>query len=273
MSDERAGDLDPRRLIDLDRHPIDRPGSAEHAALVRRCRDELARNGTYDLEGLLHPEAVERAVAEMRPLVDHASFLHRRDHNVWFLPTDAVAGVAADHPSLTTLHTSNRTVCADQMTGTVVRAVYEWAPLRAFIAATVGVPVLHPLADPLAQLNVMSYRDGEALNWHFDRAQFTTTLLLQRPTSGGEFELREGLRSDDRVDHDGIGDVVTGRDSAVRRRDVTPGTLNVFAGHDILHRVAPVHGPVDRLIAVFSYAETDDVVFSESERIGFYGRA
>ena len=29
-------------------------------------------------------------------------------------------------------------------------------------------------------MNVMAYREGEALNWHFDRSEFTTTLLLQQ---------------------------------------------------------------------------------------------
>lgn len=265
--------IDPLTLVDLDRYPLHRPETAAYTTLVEHCRAELVRQGTYDLVGFLRPDAVRRAVDEMRPLIDHASFLHRRTHNVWFLPADAVEGVGVDHPSLTEMLTSNRTVCADQMADTVVLAVYEWAPLRRFIADTVECPTLHLMADPLARVNVMSYREGEALNWHFDRARFTNTLLLQRPEAGGSFELRPGLRSTDHVDHDGIAAVVAGTDAEVQRRNVEPGTLNVFAGHDILHRVEPVKGPVDRVIAVFSYAETDDVVFSAAERIGFYGRA
>ena len=67
--------------------------------------------------------------------------------------------------------------------------------------------------------------------------------------------------------------VVTGTDPLVQQRNVEPGTLNVFTGRSILHRVAPVRGPVDRMIAVLSYSETDDVMFSPQERIGFYGRS
>jgi hypothetical protein len=51
------------------------------------------------------------------------------------------------------------------------------------------------------------------------------------------------------------------------------GTLNVFRGKNTAHRVTPVAGPVDRIIAVFSYYETPGVRFSDEERIGFYGRA
>jgi hypothetical protein len=99
-----------------------------------------------------------------------------------------------------------------------------------------------------------------------------TTLLLQRPLSGGAFEFRAGLRSSSGVDHDGIASVIAGTDPGVQRRDVEPGTLNVFAGHDIVHRVESVSGPIDRLVAVFSYTETADVEFSAAERLGFYGR-
>jgi hypothetical protein len=48
----------------------------------------------------------------------------------------------------------------------------------------------------LARVNVMAYHDGEALNWHFDRSEFTTTLLLQNPEAGGLFEYRSDLPSD-----------------------------------------------------------------------------
>jgi hypothetical protein len=54
---------------------------------------------------------------------------------------------------------------------------------------------------------------------------------------------------------------------------LTEGTLNVFAGKNSLHRVSTVQGPRSRLIAVFSYYERPGVLFSEKERLGFYGRS
>ena len=53
------------------------------------------------------------------------------------------------------------------------------------------------MRDPSARMNVMRYGNGEALNWHFDRSEFTTTLLLQSPSAGGEFQYRSDLRTDD----------------------------------------------------------------------------
>lgn len=47
----------------------------------------------------------------------------------------------------------------------------------------------------------------------------------------------------------------------------------MFAGHNTVHRVAPVASDIDRVIAVYSYADNDDVVMTPTERLGFSGRA
>ncbi len=67
--------------------------------------------------------------------------------------------------------------------------------------------------------------------------------------------------------------LLRGSDPLVRVNPLAAGTLNVFAGKNTLHRVSPVRGRRDRLVAVYSYYEQPNVTFSERERIGFYGRA
>ena len=131
---------------------------------------------------------------------------------------------------------------------------------------------LYPMDDPLACLNVMTYRDGEALNWHFDRSEFTTTLLLQAPTEGGHFEYRTELRDDNDPNYEGVGAFLQHDNPDRQQLVVCPGTLNVFRGKNTLHRVSPVKGSRDRIIAVFSYYETKGVQFSDEENLGFYGR-
>jgi len=128
------------------------------------------------------------------------------------------------------------------------------------------------MADPLARVNVMTYRDGEALNWHFDRSEFTTTLLLQAPSGGGEFQYRSGLRSDEDPNYDGVARLLAGRDPAVKTAPLDAGTLNVFKGKNTAHRVSAVRGDANRIIAVFSYYERAGVRFSEEDQKRFYGR-
>ncbi len=132
--------------------------------------------------------------------------------------------------------------------------------------------MLHLMEDPLAKVNVIAYRAGEALNWHFDRSQFTTTLLIQAPESGGEFQYRSDLRSDADPNYEGVARLLRGEDDAIRTLPVEPGTLNVFKGRNTLHRISPPVGARARIVAIFSYYDRPGILFSAEERLGFYGR-
>lgn len=260
-----------RDMLDLERFPLDRPESPPFEALVASCRREMAAGGMCNLDGLVRPAGIERAVRELKPLSDRIAYTHQRQHNVYF--EDKVPGAAPDHGALKRFDTIHHTLCDDQLAGTLVHEIYEWPPLPAFLARVLDKPQLFPMGDPLARVNVMKYKPGEALNWHFDRSLFTTTLLIQAADEGGEFEYRSNLRSDADPNFDGVARLLDGFDPDIRINPLAAGTLNVFAGKNTLHRVSPVRGRRERLVAVYSYYERPNVVFSDRERIGFYGRA
>ena len=102
-------------ILDLDRTPLDRLDSPEGKALVARCQADLAAHGMFNLDGLLKPCALTRAVTEVKPLLDSASFTHRRSHNIYF--RNDLPGLAPDHPALRLCETVNHTLCADQIPG------------------------------------------------------------------------------------------------------------------------------------------------------------
>lgn len=259
-----------RELLDLNRFPVNELETGRGQALVDRCRSDLKTAGMFILDTLIRPEALHRSVAEVEPVLERAAFTHAREHNVYF--DDEVKGVDAGHPALRRFRTVNHTICADQIPESLVAQLYEWQPLIDFLAAAMGKPRLFAMADPLARINVMAYHEGEALNWHFDQAEFTTTVLLQAPRAGGVFEYRSGLRTDSDPNHEGVGRLLAGEDENVRTLSLTPGTLNVFRGRNTAHRVSAVEGNRARIVAVFSYYENPGVSFSEGERVGFYGR-
>lgn len=257
-------------LVDLDAYPIDRPESPACAALVQACRARLAADGMFELPGFMRPEVVAAAAQAIGPAMATESFRHARSHNIYF--RDTVEGLAPDHPALAKVETVNHTLCADQLHGNPIVALYDWPPFVAFLAATMGKPALHPMQDPMARINVQASRDGEALNWHFDRSEFTTTILLQAPLEGGELEYRKDLRSAEDPNFDGVAAVLRGEDPLVTRVALKPGALNVFRGVNTLHRVVPVKGPVDRLVAIFAFFDRPGVVMTAAEQQGFYGR-
>ncbi len=260
-----------RDLVDLEAYPLDQPDSAGWHTLVARCRDDLARDGMFNLPGFVRAEALAGAVGDLGPAFETDAFTHRRRHNIYF--RKEIPGLPSDHPALREVETVNRTICADRMGQAAILRLYDWAGFATFLAATMDKPRLHTMADPLARVNAMSYGPGEGLNWHFDRSEFTTTLLLQAPEAGGVFEYRTDLRSDDDPNYDGVAGLLRGEDPELRRLSLTPGTLNVFRGKNTAHRVTPVEGDRARIIAVFSFYEREGVTFTEEERLGFYGRA
>jgi hypothetical protein len=259
-----------REILDLERYPVDRLGTSAGDALVASCQAELAAEGMFNLPGFVRPDVIGLAAAQLIPLIDSVAFTHRRSHNVYF--KREVAGLAPDHPALRQFDTISQTLCGDQIASTLIAKIYDWTPLADFLAAVMEKPGLYLMEDPLARVNVMGYRAGEALNWHFDRSQFTTTLLIQAPEAGGEFQYRTDLRSDDDPNYEGVVRFIDGRDPLVKTLPQKAGTLNVFKGKNTVHRVTPVVGTRDRIVAVFSYYERPGVLFSAEERIGFYGR-
>lgn len=258
-------------IIDLLRYPLNRLSSEDGRKLVKQCQLDLEETGLFNLRGFLLSGAIKQAVENSADQLANHSFTHQRKHNIYFLPE--VEGLEKSHPALKQFETINHTVCSDRIPDSVLIELYEWKPFADFLAAVMGIKELHPMDDELSRLNVMGYTDGEALNWHFDRSEFTTTLLLQAPKKGGEFQYKTGLRTDTDPNYDGVGEFLAGDHADIVTVPLEAGTLNVFRGKNTLHRVSPVVGDKGRVISVFSYYEKPGVRFSADEQIGFYGRS
>lgn len=260
-----------QQLIDLEQYPIDNSKSNAYKALVERCKADLETGGMFNLPDFIRPKALDKAVGEVTYDLTHNSFKHHRHHNIFF--RDVMPGLSSDDPVMQKFDSINHTICADQLKESIVARIYEYAPLRRFLADAMGKENLYLMDDPLAAVNVMSSRDGESLNWHFDQAEFTTTILLQASEEGGELEYSPDLRTENDPNYDGIIKLVEGDKSQNKISRIIPGTLNVFRGVNTPHRVTTVRGNRDRIISIFAYYEQPGVIFTDAMRTGFYGRS
>ncbi|MEE8226251.1 MAG: hypothetical protein V3R30_05495 [Kiloniellales bacterium] len=256
--------------IDVTRYPLDDDLGEGRQALVAACRHDLKSQGSFRIDGFLRPEALAACVRQVVPLMARESFHHCQAHNIYF--AKEAPSLPQGHGALAPLTSSNHTLTCDQLDGTVIRQLYEWEPLCAFLADVLEKQQLYRMADPLARLNVMGYGRDEAIGWHFDRSQFTVTLLLQAPEAGGVFEYRRNLRSEDDPNYGGVARLLDGRDPEVRTLPLRPGTLNVFAGRFAAHRLTPVEGDRMRLVAILSFMEEFQVMFRPEDQLQFYGR-
>ena len=256
-------------LIDLERYPLHQLESAAGQQLVAQCIDDLEHKGMFTLKGFMRREVIDQILPGLLQKFKHESFTHARQHNIYF--DDSIDDIPADHPALARVETVNHTLCGDQL-AEPLRQIYLWPGLTEFLARIMHKLHLYPMDDPLACANVMGYYAGEGLNWHFDRSEFTTTLLLQAPQQGGEFQYRQGLRSEQDPNYDGIARLLRDEDAEVATLKLGAGDLNVFKGKNTAHRVTPPVGNLARVVTVFSYYETPGRMFSDEENLGFYGR-
>ncbi len=263
-----AGAPAPEDLVDLARYPVADPAAAE--TLVAEGRARLAEEGAFVLEGFLKPAAVTRALAELEGLWADAYYPVQR-HNVYLAEADP--DFPPDHPRNRLFESDKGGLADDQVpAGSVLKTIYHWDRLQAFIAAVLGVPRLHPYADPLASLTANKAKEGQQLAWHFDNADWAFTLLLQSAEAGGVYEYVPWIRTAGLENYEAVAEVLDGRSERVRRLAMAPGALVLFRGRHSLHRVTPVEGKRPRIVAVLSYDPEPGVMLSEHTRRLFYGR-
>ena len=260
----------PEQFIDAERYPIVDLESAAGRDLVAQGRQQLDTDGTCVLEGFLRPEAAARARAELQGLLGQAYYCEKT-HNPYLAPNDP--GFADDHPRNLQQLSDLGALADDQIPdGSVLRQLYLWDRLQAFVAALLGVERLYPYADPLGSLNLNVFRPGQQLGWHYDNADWAITLMLQPAEAGGVYEYVPWIREPDDEHYDAVGHVLAGARETVRELALGPGSLVLFRGRYSLHRVTPVRGTLPRLVAVLSYDTEPGVRLTEHNRLLFYGR-
>ena len=245
--------------VDLDRYPIDDLERAEARALVEGCRSQLAGDGVCLLPSFLTADAVARTAAAVEAEVPGA---YRKERAIVAMgENDLDPHVALDDPIRTAHRHSMRVVAYDLIDeSSPIRQLYEWDGLTDFLSAVLGYPV-YRCADPLISLVITAMPPGGEQGWHFDDNEFVVSLLLQKPTRGGEFEYVPAIRTDDDPGWDRIRRVFGGTSDEVQTAPIAPGTLALFRGTRSLHRVSPVEEGPTRLIALLSFDPEPGMVF------------
>ena len=257
-------------MIDLDRYPIDDLSTPEGTEFAARCRQTYADTGLCMLPDFIRPTALDILAAEANSVSDQAFFCNNT-HNAYLTEHDPE--LADDDVARVQEQTYVGSVpydCIDETTA--LRRLYQWDPLKDFIGFVLGKQQFHRFADPLGALSINVFVDGGEHGWHFDESEFTVTLMLQPPESGGEFEylpLIRGLENESEL----VAGVLGGERNGVVQLPFTPGTLLIFGGRQTIHRVTPVRGAVPRLVPVLCYSEQPDSVNSPTVRELFWGRA
>ena len=221
------------------------------------------------LPGFIRPEAQPLLAAQANAVADRAFFCDS-SHNAYL--DDASVSGHNSQASMLMEETCVGSVAYDNIgQNSMLRQLYLWDPLTDFLAAVLGKDRLFRSSDPLGACSINVFSDGGRHGWHFDESEFTITIMLQPPESGGEFEYVPGIRgTDDETDR--LTRILNGEREGVVELPFTAGTLLIFGGRDTLHRVAPVRGDKLRLVPVLCYSESPEQQNSIAVRKLFWGR-
>lgn len=257
-------------LIDFERYPIDDLSKTSGSRLVEECRTELRARGACRLDQFLRPDGVQRILEEATALIDLA---YRQDdvHNVYF--DDIDESLPDSDPRRMLQHTSQAAIAWDHISPTAeLRRLYEWDGLTDFVAACLEKPVLYRSEDELGACNITTYREGDELGWHFDRSEFSVTMMLQPADAGGEFEYVPNIRNEHDENYPLVAQLLKGERTGIIPFRSKAGTLALFRGHHSIHRVTPVKGSKLRINAVLTYSEAPGYKLNEYTQRLFYGR-
>ncbi len=258
-------------LLDLDRHPLHQPDSAGYAASLQAARDGLAETGCAIVPGLVRPDARQRMVEEAKGLRDTIHF-STMSINPYF------AGTNPDYPERHPVNTialrSSGFIPGDAFSpDSEIDEVFRSPEVTSFIAAALGLPEIHPYADPLAGLTVNVLDEGQTFPWHFDNNDFAITVLLEEADGGGMFEYAPNIRSKTDERFDDVQEVLEGDRSRVVELDLRPGDMQIFRGRFSLHRVTHVDGGSrSRYAAILAYTEEPGIIGTVERTMQLFGR-
>ena len=254
-------------IVNLDRYALD------DTEFQTKCRKQLDEHGALVLDDFLTDQALASVLQEsiqQQPL----AYFAQQQHNVYISDDDP--NFSADHPRNLRVDSSKGCITDDQIgDNSSLRSLYSAPLFQDFLCAVLGETKIYPYADTLSSINVHYASEGQELGWHFDNSTFATTLLLQKPEGGGEFQYIGAMqfKENGERDYDSVGALLRGnpKEDPITVA-IEPGSLVLFRGQNAIHRVTPVAGDITRVLVVFAYNTEPGIALSESARKTFYGR-
>ena len=254
-------------LINLKKYDISAIGSKPYEALISLCHKQIDTNGLCLLPDFVKKSFYEEVIAEVRENEEKGFY-----NESWRSPFGNESRKAQENSIQT--RASMKTFAYDLLAlNSKLRLLYESDIFTEFLKKILRVDNFFKCADPLVSCLVASLKDDDELGWHYDPNDGVVTLLLQKPDKGGEFEFVPNSKESSHEVSDNELSIIDNQDEDIISLAQNPGTLAIFNGSNSLHRVAPVAGNSERIVAILSYSEVPDFIFSSKIRKNFLGRS
>ena len=254
---------DINQIIDLDRFPIDDPQNSVCDDLIEQGRKALESRALFSLEQFLRPQAITSMADELRNLLP-VSCRYEENRNAYTY--DSELDEKPDGHPMKQLHPCkyNQVLNYQIPNDSLLRQVYYWQPLTDFLRRLSGYESFYRSDCPQLALSSKIAGEGDTDGWHFDSNDIVFSILLQAAEAGGEFEYAPYIRSETDENFTGISELTADPQKKASRPGMGVGNLTVFKGDLSMHRVTPVIGQRQRIVALFCYDREPGTSFAQS---------
>lgn len=240
--------------INYAKYPIDQfdnDDDGRYNSLLQSSIKQMNRDGFLSLTSFLLPDAVNALTSCILKLEKYGvGFYSTESHNV-FLDADEQRGSKSPlHPSRIQLKSSKHIINASDLllakeAPNLDEIFMTQRSVLNFISSVMQTK-LYPSTDPYGKFYANIFREGDGLNYHFDRSEYSISLILQPSEEGGEFQFLPNSRTivegwDEMIlGIDDIADAVAPHSLEMKRPKLAAGDLYLFRGQNSLHRVSEI---------------------------------
>lgn len=269
--------------INYSKYPINQfenDADGRYGSLLRDSIEQINESGFVSLPSFLLLDAVDALTSCILELEkDGVGFYATDSHNV-FLDADEQSGVLSQlHPSRIQLNSSKHIINASDLLlakeAPNLDEIFMSQPVLNFISSVMETK-LYPSTDPFGKFYANIFREGDGLNYHFDRSEYSISLILQPSEEGGEFQFLPNSRTivegwDEMiVDIDDIAEAVAPHSLEIKRPKLAAGDLYLFRGQNSLHRVSEIQKGT-RINIIVTYNTEPNVRLNKYTLRKFFG--
>ena len=263
------------QMINQSKYPISRDedkNSAAYKSLLQTCRDQLDHQGFVSLPSFLQPEHVDALITNILEL-EGVGFYSTEKHNVFLEENDSPCNKSL-HPRCIQLKSSKLLIHAKDLAphASDLDNLFQSTPFLHFISDVLQTK-LYPSTDDYGKYYANIFHVGDQLSWHFDRSEFSISLILQPAEEGGEFQFVPNSRGvvdgweEMRV---GVNELTQALGMVVHKPNLASGDLYLFRGQNSLHRVSQITKG-RRINVILTFNTKPNVVLNNYTLKKFFG--
>lgn len=239
-------------MINYNQYPIGTSSTSEYEALVKTCKEQLCRDGFVSLRHFLEPSSVDALVSGILDIEKGGGgFYSTERHNV-FLEDHTPSSLHDNeintlHPRHIQLNSSKLIINAKDLAphAAELNNLFYSSTFLDFICDVLQTK-LYPSIDEYGKYYANIFHEGDGLNFHFDRSEFSISLILQPAEQGGKFEFVPNSRHvveewrEMPLNTKDLQNALDPNEFNLHVPELAAGDLYLFHGQKSLHRVSEV---------------------------------